>query len=71
MRSEVFIVGILAVIAILYLMGRGKGPELTPNDMTWSYVKSPSGKCYEMGTYYRLGGYSYTVGGPVESSYCK
>lgn len=71
-KRLLFAIAVLAAVAITLIgCGSNKGPDIYGEDISWSYVKSPSGKCYEVGTSARLGGYSFTVAGQADNSYCK
>jgi hypothetical protein len=62
----------IIVIVLVFLVGcSGGGPAVSDSSFDWSYVRSPSGRYYEVGTYSSVGGYSYAVSGLVDARYCE
>jgi len=65
MMKKLFL--ILLMIILAGCSYEGSAPPEKPN---WYFIKSPTGKCYEY-TNWKFGYSGYTIGGQIDSSYCK
>lgn len=67
MVKKLFFIFNLFVIVLTLSACDGGGPDVSKKDLSWGYVKSPSGKYYEVSTFSLVGGYSYAVSGQIDN----